>query len=182
MLAHQVADKYSTALFNLVKEKGLIDKAFEQFQQLDLLIKRDRSLMQFLLAPHVLEQKKVALVRDVLGPRLEPLFLEFLLVLIDKHRIGHLHGIIEEFRLKVDEERGIRVARIITVRPLTDDGRQRLIERLQKKTGMTVELREKVDPAILGGMIVILKNKIIDGSVKHKLSVLKEELMKLKVA
>lgn len=182
MIAHQVADKYSTALFNLVREKGLVNEAFEQFRQLDDVIKKDRSLLQFLLAPHILEQKKVALVKETLGPHLEPLFLEFLLVLIDKHRIGYLHEIIEEFRMKVSEERGIRIARVTTAAPMTDNQRQKLIARLEARTTMSVQLEEKVDPDILGGMIVILKDKIIDGSVRHKLALLKEELMKVKVA
>ncbi len=182
MLAQQVAVKYSTALFNITRQKNLIDQAYAQFEQLDSIIKRDKTLLQFLLAPHILEQVKVKLIKDVFGPRLEPLFLEFLLVLIDKHRIGFLHEIVREFRALVEEERGVIKAHVTVARPLADDERRPLIERLQAKTGKTIELVEKVDPGILGGMIVILKDQIIDGSVKHKLSILREELMKLKVA
>ncbi len=182
MLAHQVAKKYSTALFNIVREKGLIDKAYEQFEDLDNLVKTDKSLLRFLLAPHILDRNKVALIKDVFDPRLDPLFVEFLLVLIDKHRVGFLHGIIEEFRELVAEQRGMVVARVTTVKPLNDGQRSALIERLKSKTGKSVELDEKVDPSILGGMIVILGDQIIDGSVRHHLSLLKEELMKLKVA
>ena len=123
MLAQQVAKKYSTALFNIVREKGLVDQAFDQFEQLDNLIKKDESLLQFLLAPHILDQDKVALVREIFGPRLEPLFLQFLLVLIDKNRIGFLHEIIEEFRARVAEARGIIMARVTTALPMTDQAR-----------------------------------------------------------
>lgn len=182
MLSHQVAKKYSTALFNIVKEKGLMDKAYVQFEDLDNLIKADDTLLNFLLAPHILDQHKLALVRDVFGPRLEPLFLEFLLVLVDKHRIGFLHEIIEEFRALVAEDRGIVVARVTTAKPMADTDRQSLIARLKGKTGKEIEIVEKVEPSILGGMIVILDDQIIDGSVSHHLSQLKEELMKLKVA
>jgi F-type H+-transporting ATPase subunit delta len=182
MLAQQVAVKYSTALFNIVREKKLVDRAYEQFEQLDAVISADRTLLQFLLAPHILEDKKVALVKDVFGTRLEPLFLEFLLVLIDKHRIGFLHEIVREFRTLVEEARGIIKAAVTTAHPLVDEERTRLTERLEKKTGKTIELVEKIEPSILGGMIVILKDQIIDGSVRYKLSILKEELMKLKVA
>ena len=182
MLAQQVAKKYSLALFNIVKEKGLMDQAYEQFEDLDNLIKSDDTLLDFLLAPHILDQHKLALVRDVFGPRLEPLFLEFLLVLVDKHRIGFLHEIIEEFRARVAEERNMVVARVTPSKPLTDNERQNLIARLKSKTDKSIELEEKVDPSILGGMIVILGDQIIDGSVKHHLTLLRNELMKLKVA
>lgn len=182
MLAQQVATKYSAALFNITRRKNLIDQAYTQFEQIDTIIKQDKTLLQFLLAPHILDQVKVKVVKDVFGPRLEPLFLQFLLVLIDKHRIGFLHEIVREFRALVEEERGIIKAHVTVTRPLVDDDRRRLIERLRMKTGKTIELVEKTDPSILGGMIVILKDQIIDGSVKHKLSLLREELMKLKVA
>ncbi len=182
MLAQQVAKKYSTALFNIVQEKGLVDQAFEQFEQLDNLIKSDDMLLQFLLAPHILDQDKTSVVREIFGSRLEPLFVEFLLVLIEKHRIGFLHNIIEEFRERVAVARGIIVARIVTAVPLDEAMRTDLIAKLQAKTGKTIVLDEKVDPDILGGMIVILGDQIIDGSVRHSLSLLKDELMKLKVA
>jgi F-type H+-transporting ATPase subunit delta len=182
MLAQQVAKKYSTALFNIVREKQLVDQAFEQFEQLDNLIKKDESLLQFLLAPHILDQDKISLVKEIFGTRLEPLFLQFLLVLIDKNRIGFLHEIIEEFRAKVAEARGIIVAKVTTSLPITDQARAKLIDKLHARTGKTIELEEKVDRKIMGGMVVILKDQIIDGSVKHNLSLLRDELMKLKVA
>ncbi|MCP4567370.1 MAG: ATP synthase F1 subunit delta [FCB group bacterium] len=182
MLAQQVAIKYSTALFNLVREKNMVDLAFEQFEELDELVRKDDTLLQFLLAPHILDQQKTALLKDVFGGRLDPLFLEFLLVLVNKHRIGYLHEIIEEFRALVAEARGIVVARVTTAVPMTDDARSHLCQRLQTKTSKTVELDEKLDPAIMGGMIVILGDQIIDGSVRNKLSLLKDDLMKLKVA
>lgn len=182
MIAHEVAKKYSTALFNIVREKGMIDIAYQQFEELDNLVKKDDTLLRFLLAPHILDRQKVELVRNVFGSRLDPLFLEFLLVLIKKYRIGYLREIIESFRKLVADERGMIVARIVTAKPLDDTERSDLSARLQAKTGKTIELDEKVDPSILGGMIVILGDKIIDGSVRCGLGMLKEALMKLKVS
>ena len=149
MLAQQVAKKYSTALFNLVMEKALVDQAFEQFEQLDNVINSDKALVQFLLAPHILEQDKISVIREVFGSRLEPLFLEFLLVLIDKHRIGFLHDIIEEFRERVAEARGIIVARIVTALPMDDTMRTGLIAKLRAKTGKTIDYEIKSRPGRL---------------------------------
>lgn len=181
MLAQEVAKKYSTALFNIVSEKGLIDVAFEQFEELDELVNSDPTLLQFLLAPHILDQHKVELLRTVFSDRLDPLFLEFLLVLVQKHRIGFLHEIIEEFRYRVADARGMMVAKVTTAVPLNDKDRESLIARLAAKTGKSIDLEERVDPTIMGGMIVIIGDQIIDGSVQRGLAQLKEELMKLKV-
>jgi F-type H+-transporting ATPase subunit delta len=182
MLAQQVAKKYSHALFHLVREKGLVDQADTQFAEIDKLVTADRNLMQFLLAPHVLESDKVNLVKRIFEGRIEPLFLNFLFVLIEKHRIGFFHEIVEEFRALVDEAKGVAVAEVTTVVPMTDDAREQLIEKLARKTGKKIELEEKVDPSIIGGMIVKVGDQVIDGSVQYGLSELREELMKIKVA
>ena len=182
MLAEQVAKKYSLALFNLVRDRGLMDQAYVQFEGLDQILLKNKSLLQFLKAPHITDQEKVALVRRAFTGQLEPLFVEFILVLVAKYRVGFLHDIIIAFRSLVAGAKGLAVAQVTTAVPLADDQRRSLITRLQSKTGHTVELDEKVDRAILGGMIIILGDQIIDGSVRHKLSLLRDELMKLKVA
>jgi len=182
MLAQQIAQKYATALFRIVREKNLIEKAHEQFEALDKLLEREETFLQFLTAPHILEQDKEAFIRNVLGSRIEPLLLEFILFLMRKSRIGYLHQIIEQFQALVTEERGIVVAEVTSVIPLTPAERASLVERLSVKTEKKINLEEKVDPAILGGMKVMLKDEIIDGSIKHQLLLLKEELGKLKVA
>jgi F-type H+-transporting ATPase subunit delta len=182
MLAQQVAKKYSAALFNIVKEQGLMDQAYGQFEEMDRLLLKEKSLIRFLVAPHIPDQHKVELVRHVFEGKIEPLFLEFMLVLVRKYRIGFLHDIIIEFRRLVAEAKGLVVAKIITAVPMTEPQRRALIERLAAKTGHTIELDEKVDKSILGGMIIIIGDQIIDGSVRHKLGLLRDELMKLKVA
>ena len=97
MIAQVVSRKYAQALFLSTREKGLIDLAYEQFNDLNKLLAADASLMNFLKAPQVLEENKISLVRDVFKERLDNLFIEFVVVLIEKGRIGHLPGIIKEF-------------------------------------------------------------------------------------
>lgn len=182
MLAQQVAKKYSQALFHLVRDKGVIDQASTQFEDLKELISADPSLLRFLLAPQILDVNKESLLKEVFASRLDPLFLEFLLVLVRKHRIGFLPEIIEAFRALVAEEKGIVVAKVTSSIALGEKERDELKKSLEKQTGKKIELETKVDPAILGGMIVIMGDQIIDGSVRYSLSQLRDELLKIKVA
>ena len=101
--------------------------------------------------------------------------------LIRKRRIGFLPDIIDELDRLIRAEKGISRATCITVKPITDGERQKLIEELARKTSLKIELEEKIDKSILGGMIIILHNQIIDGSVRHGLDQLKNRLMKVKV-
>ena len=182
MIAHEVAKKYAHALLMAVKEKNLIDTADEQMTGLRELIRRDRSLINFLTAPQILEEKKYELVRTVFSERLERLFIEFLVVLIDKHRVRFLPDILDEFDRLVNAEKGVLKATVISATKLDQSVYDDLRPKLAKKTGLKVEIEKKIDPAILGGMIVIMHDEIIDGSVRHGLDLIREKLERVKVA
>ena len=164
-----------------VKEKNLIEEGYEQFNQLKELVTTDQSLINFLTAPQVLDEDKYSLVRDIFSSRIEKLFVEFLAVLVDKNRVYFLPEIIDEFNRLIEAEKGIGRVTVISAVALSDAERSKLIEKLGKKTGFDIVLEEKLDANILGGMIIILHNEIIDGSVKHGLDVLEEQLTKARV-
>lgn len=182
MIAQEVAKKYAHALLLAVKEKNLIDKASEQFEALKEIVARDKSLINFLTAPQVPEEKKYDLVRTVFGERLERLFVEFLIVLIDKHRIKYLAIIIDEFDRLLKAEKGILKATVISAVKLENKVYDDLVPRLHKKTGLKIELEKKIDPSILGGMIIVMHDEIIDGSVRHGLDLIRDKLERIKVA
>ena len=181
MLAQEVAKKYANGLFLSVVEKGKMDPAYEQLQDLEKFLSGDETLLNFLVAPHVLDEHKLALVRDVFTDRIDRLFVEFLVVLVRKHRVGYLHEIIDEFVRLVEAAKGIVRVTVITAVPLGDSERVKLAEKLVARTKLTIELEEKVDKDIIGGMIVILHNEIIDGSIRRGLDVVQETLTKVRV-
>lgn len=162
----------------------MLDTVYEQMNSLNVILKRPegKQLLNFLLAPNVMDDKKESLVRSVIGERTEKLLTEFLIVLLNKHRIAFLGDIIQEFLMLVEEHRKMGRVLVTTAVKLNDSERTNLIQQLEKKTGLKIQLEEKVDPAILGGMILMLKDKIIDGSVRYELSVLRDQLGKVKVA
>ncbi|MDD4051662.1 MAG: F0F1 ATP synthase subunit delta [candidate division Zixibacteria bacterium] len=182
MQAEQISRRYAAALFGVVTERNMLARAEEELGQLDVLLRADPTLMKILQAPDILDQEKESLLRRVFANRLSPVFIEFMQLLLDKHRIVYLHGIIEHFLGLAAEARGQLTARVTTAVTLTDDERNRLIEQLQTKTAKKIELEETVDPRLVGGVIVILKDEIIDGSVRYQLSQLRDELMKATTA
>jgi F-type H+-transporting ATPase subunit delta len=181
MLAPEVAKKYAGGLFLSVKGKGLVNTAYDQLVDLRTFLESDPALLDFLVAPHVLEEHKLALVEDVFSSRLERLFVELLFVLVKKHRIGFLHGIIDEFVRYVEAEKGIGRVTVISALALSDTERSSLIARMAVRTGLKIELEEKVDPGLIGGMIVITHDEIIDGSIRRELDLLKIQLTKVRV-
>jgi F-type H+-transporting ATPase subunit delta len=181
MIAQQVAKKYARALMLSVKDKGLVDLAAEQFVGLRPIIAGDPELRSFLSAPQIATETKEEVVRTVFGGRLDVLLLQFLMVLIEKHRVNYLLEIIDEFDRLVKAEKGILKATVITAVPMSEQEEEQVITQLTAKTGMKIELEPKVDRSIIGGMIVMMHNQIIDGSIKHYLKTIEEQLAGVKV-
>nr|AOR51137.1 hypothetical protein [uncultured bacterium pAW1] len=182
MLAPEVAHKYAHALFMAVQHKKILDAADSQILGLRELLVKDRTLLDFLDAPQVSDDKKEELIRTVFAPRVERVILEFMLLLVRKRRTKYLPEIANEFDRLVKVEKGIGKVTVITAVPLAEVEERSLISRLAKKTGLTIELETRVEPAIIGGMITILHNQIIDGSIRHQLQLIEQELSKVKVA
>jgi F-type H+-transporting ATPase subunit delta len=181
MLLQPAAKRYARALFELAREKDLLDRAWEQFDALAEYLKKDKTFLNFISAPQILYVSKVNLMKTAFESRMERPFYDFLLFLLHKHRMNILPEIIDEFEELVRFERGIVRAICITSFTISDTERRVLIETLARKTAKKIELEEKIDKSIIGGMIVILNNQIIDGSIRYNLSLLRNRLMKVKV-
>ena len=181
MLVWEVAKKYATALFLSVKEKGKVNEVDTQMLALKQVLAADRALLDYLAAPQIPDENKLELVTTVFESRLDRVPYEFLMLLVRKHRADYLPEIIDEFDRLVKVEKGIGLATAVTAVPLTGDEEQRLVEKLVARSGLTIELQKKVDPSIIGGMIVIMHNEIIDGSVRHGLNELEEQLSRVRV-
>ncbi|MEW6413583.1 MAG: ATP synthase F1 subunit delta [Candidatus Zixiibacteriota bacterium] len=181
MLIWEVARRYAHALYLSAEGKGLLNIAYEQLNDLSDFVQKDPKLRNFLSAPQVLEESKKDLVRKVFAQRIDRLLVEFLVVLIDKGRIRYLVEIIDEFGRLVEAHQGVGRVTVITAVTLTDSEREQLSRKMAAKTGLKIVLEEKIDPSIIGGLIVLLHDEIIDGSVKHGLNLVRDQLEGVRV-
>jgi len=172
-----VARKYALALFNAAKQRGDLDAVSADLMSLRDLYQADPRFRNFLLAPDVTDDRKQQFVAAVLGGKLKPLSREFLGLLLTKGRFSMLEAAASHFEQLVEAERGIVRVRATTAVALTDANRTQLTASLMALTGHKVLLAEDVDPRILGGVVVHVGGKIIDGSVKAALAELRESLL-----
>ena len=181
MIAQQVAKKYATALFLSVGHRGLIDEAYAQFGELNVMLKTDGALLRFLSSPRIGEADKLQLLQRAFGSRMNRLLLEFMGVLVRKRRAMYLVDILGEFGHLVEIHKGIAKAIVTVPVPLSGDEEKRLMATLVARTGKKIQLEKKIDPRLIGGMIVKIDDEIIDGSVQHGLNRLEEQLNHIKV-
>ena len=181
MISRDVARIYARALFLSAKDKNNMDAAFDQLEDLRQFLSKDRSLLEFLCSPNIEMTNRRDTVRNVFADRFDKLVVEFLVFLVEKGRIAHLEEVIDEFIRLVEAERGVARATIVTAVPLIANEKADLTDRLTTKTGLKVELEERIDESIMGGIIIILHDEIIDGSVRYGLDLLREKLAKVRV-
>lgn len=176
-----VARKYAHGLFAAGDQQNELDHLYDEAESLLAYLRQERKLLSFLTAPQIRDQDKEAVVRQTFAKRVSKTFLSFLLILVQKHRIDHLDDILDKFIAMVKERRGILPTKVLSAIPLTGEQRDKLAAKLAAKTGKKIELTVVEDPALIGGLMVILGNQVIDYSIRNYLRELREQLLALKV-
>ncbi len=172
---------YAQALFNVALSRSTVDIISSEITQLKSFNDKDARFGNFLDAPQVLTEHKIAMVKALFTTRLSPSLLSFLLLLIEKGRVDHLGEIAREFEKLVRTHKGLIRARVTTAVFLDEVYKKRLRDRLENLTGKKVEILYKIDHSIIGGIIVQLEHKVIDRSVRNVLDNLRHELLAVKV-
>lgn len=175
-MAKEVAAKrYARAAFDLAVEQNEIPAWTDALARIAHFMS-DGDAGRALQSGRVGQETKHRLVDAGLGdlPRL-PLNLAHLLV--NKGRTGLAVDIAEQFARMIEEHQGIARARAITAVELSDTDRQAIAQRLREATGRQVVLETQVEPDILGGVVVQIGDRLIDGSTRARLEALRGSLV-----
>jgi F-type H+-transporting ATPase subunit delta len=181
MILRGIAKRYAVALFNAAVQQDIAEQVQEDLASVDNLMKENPEFRNYLLSPQVLTEDKKQLLVDTLAERSAGLLIKFLLLLIDKKRLEHTGEIAEAYTYLFEQLQGILEAKVVTAVPLDGELEQKTIEKLEKETGKTIRLTKTVDPDIIGGMIVVLEDTVIDGSIRHQLDSMKKSLGEVRV-
>jgi F-type H+-transporting ATPase subunit delta len=168
------ARRYAEAAFEIGKADGTLETWERDLVTLrDAL--RDPALRRLGEHPAIPFAEKEKVLRRVAGDvSREPLSLA--LLMIRRGRPGAIDAMVERFDELVRRERGISLAEIRTARPLDDEQRTAIAERLRALTGDRIEIREVVDDALIGGVSVRIGDRLYDASVRSRLERLRARL------
>ncbi len=172
----RIARRYAQAAFEVARERGQVEGWLNELERLVELLEGTEA-GAFLAAPHIPFEAKQQFIGQALAGFL-PEVRNLVLLLVRRRRIRLLRRIFEEFSQLANEYRGVVVAEVTSAVPLEDADKAVIIRQLSELTGKRVILRTRVDPAILGGLIVRVGDKLIDGSVRTRLERLREALIR----
>ncbi len=181
MLANQLAVKYAQAIFELAAEKQLLDQVEAELVMVESQINTYSDLSTLIYHPRVLPQAKKDTISKIFGQETLDFVLKFLMLLVDKRRETILPAIIREYVKLANDARNIIEAQVTTAMPLGADQETALINKLGLVTGKKIVLKTQIDKAIIGGVIVKIGDKLIDGSVARQLETLKNTLLNTEV-
>jgi F-type H+-transporting ATPase subunit delta len=166
-----IAGRYATAVFELAQDSNEIAAVEKDLATLRGLIEQSQDLARLVRSPafgHEEQSKAMKAVLERMGAA--KLTTQFVLVLAQKRRLFYVVDIIRSFERLLAARRGEVQAEVTSARPLNDAETQELKSVLKAKLGREPRLEAKVDPTLLGGLVVKVGSRMIDSSLRTKLT------------
>ncbi len=174
---NRVAKRYTKAIFQLAQEQNILEKIEKDFDLLRDLVQQSKEFDQFLANPLITEDKKIEVLAELVGKKVEVLTFNFLRLLANKRRLRVLPAILEQFRQMMLTYRNIVEGELISAVELEKEQVEAIKAHLEKTLGKNVKLYSKIQPEIIGGFVIRVQDVVIDNSIRLQLNKLREKLI-----
>jgi ATP synthase, F1 delta subunit len=174
-LEQVIAKKYARALFNAARENGNIEKYYDELKGILNMLKNKR-IYKIITNRGIYIKQKMNFV-DAILEGYDREVINFLKLIISKHRESIFDEIFNEYNKLYMDYKGIINATLISAHPLDSDTLERIKSRLESNFNKKVYINSTVDESILGGLKILIGNKVIDGSIKGKLETMLKNLV-----
>ncbi len=165
-----LADRYAAALFDLADERKELDAVAGDLQSLRAMLRESADLRRVIRSPVLSrDEQGKAIAALAQQAQISLLARNFLGLLAQNRRLFALSDMIESFLARLAERRGEVTAQVTTAQDLTPAQRDAVNEQLRRAVGRKVAIDIRVDPSLLGGLIVKVGSRMVDASLKSKL-------------
>lgn len=176
-MAELVSKRYALALFDAGRDTKKIDLFKEELDFLSNILKEQEQLMTLLSHPRINKVEKKELLDKIFKEKFSSELLNFLYILIDKRREVNILGIIEEYNKLFNDYKNIVNVVAKTAVPMEEKAKDHLSKVLGENLNKKIYLTNIIDNSIIGGVILKIENKLIDGSLKGQLESMGRSLM-----
>jgi len=172
----EVAMVYGNALYGAAKDTNQVDEIRDEIVQLDEIFGNETQFYELLTNPAVSNVTKKSMIDKVFKGKLSTEVLSFMYILVDKGRFFHFHKIVREYCKMLNDERSIGVGVVYSAVPLNKQQVDKFAVETGKLLKKTVNLKNEVDPSLIGGVKIFVEGKLIDASLKSRLEKLAEQI------
>lgn len=177
-IGNTIVKGYAQALFEVANEKGVADEVEKDMESIKDLLKSNKKFRDVLNHPTITKAEKKNIIDKTIGLQCSKWVKHLLHVLIDKRRERILGPLADMFKATAVQIKGEESVNVQTAFPLSDSKLGKLKDNLEKLIKKKINLETEVKEDIIGGMVIKIGNRIIDGSVVNHLNNLKKSLLK----
>lgn len=168
---------YATALLQLANEQQQAEAVGQELAEIGKVIETTPAFAAFLSDPSISEAERQRTLEKVFKGRVSPLVYNTLGVLNHNRRIGVLPGVIDAYRELLDKQLGKIEVDVIVAQKLGSMELEQVRQRISQAIGKQAVLRQKEDPSVIGGLVIRIEDKLIDGSVRSQLEAMRRRLL-----
>lgn len=176
---NKIAARYARALFDSVIESGDVDAVARDLEAVDQLTQQLPTLFSFMENPGVPMADKLQLIEEQFSGSVNPWVSRTLKLLVENGRFGAFPQLVQWFNEYLHQHENITRAEVVTAVELEAELKKRIQKTLESTLGFNrVEIQNRVDPGILGGVIIKVQDRVIDGSYVGRLEEMRKQLVK----
>jgi len=170
-----VASRYAKSLIDLAGEQKLVEEIKKDMDLFHHTLRVNPELKAVLANPIVSHPKKINILEDVFGKRVNKVTNAFFKLMINKSRGEVLYATAKEYVHQYDIMNNIVEARVVSATELSAANKEKLVADIKKATGGNIKLETKVDPSLIGGFVLTVGDRQVDTSIAADLKKLKKE-------
>ena len=181
-MAKLVSKTYGDALFEVAVEEGTLDTMLEEVEAVLQVLKGNKEYINLLSHPKIPVDEKKAMVEEAFKDKVSPELAGFLITIVEKGRFTEIEDILSYFMSRVWEEKKTGVACVTSAAVLSETQKKEIEAKLLETTSyVQFRMDYAVNPALIGGMVIKIGDRVVDGSVKTKLENMTRELIKIQL-
>lgn len=181
-MAKLVSKTYGDALFEVAVESGQLDVYWDEAKAVKAAMDENPELFKLMSHPKIVKEEKVKIIEDIFAGQVSRELVGLLRMIVEKGHFDEIDSVLDYFDDRVKEFKNIGTAFVTTAMELSEVQRAAVEKRLLETTKyVKFEMHYAVDSALIGGMVIRIGDRVVDSSVRTKLSALTRELSKIQL-
>lgn len=172
----EVGSVYGQALYSLAKDENLSETLLAQLEVLQQSFREAPDFLVLLASPSLTKDERCAILEDSFRGKIQDYLLNFLKLLTEKGYIRHFFDCCEAFEESYNQDNGILRVSAVTAVAMSDQQKDKLVQKLTQATGKQIKLQCRVNPEVLGGIRLDYQGQRLDDTVQHRMSAIRDLL------
>lgn len=182
-MAKLASTTYGKALFELAVEESKVDLLYDEAKLVIAAFDDNKELGRLLNEPKIDKEEKKEVIKNIFSQSVSDDLMGLLVLMVSKDRQKDIVATLKVFEDKVLEYKKIGTAYVTTAKPLSQELKDKLLDKLLKTTDyVSFNMVYNVDESLIAGMVIRIGDRVIDSSIRHKLDELEKELRKIQLA